>query len=139
MKIYNKKKFYFGLLWFALAISIMIPGLVNEDLNFDRIFGAACAGLVAINSLGRSLSKKMSREDRLDELDERNQLIGLKSKRKAFQIMQYTLLCVGLVFSILCGVYKDMVLGAVGITSAAIWNFSLVIELLTSAYYESKN
>jgi hypothetical protein len=66
-------------------------------------------------------------------------LIELKSKRKGFQLIQYTLLCVGFVFAILGGIYKDMILGAVGITSTIIWFFSLVIDWLTFVYYESKN
>ena len=139
MKIYNKKKFYFSLLWLAMGISIMILTLVNGDLNLDSVFSAACCCILGINGLVRSISQKMSREDKVEELDERNQLIELKSKRKGFQLIQYTLLCVGFVFAILGGIYKDMILGAVGITSTIIWFFSLVIDWLTFVYYESNN
>lgn len=139
MKIYNKKKFYFSLLWLAMGISIMILTLVNGDMNLDSVFSAACCCILGINGLGRSISQKMSREDKVEELDERNQLIELKSKRKGFQLIQYTLLCVGFVFAILGGIYKDMILGAVGITSTIIWVFSLVIDWLTFVYYDSKN
>ena len=104
MKIYNKKKFYFSLLWLAMGISVMIFTLVNGDLNFDSVFGAACCCILGINGLGRSISQKKSREDKVEELDERNQLIELKSKRKGFQLIQYTLLCVGFVFAILGGI-----------------------------------
>lgn len=139
MKIYNKKKFYFSLLWLAMGISVMIFTLVNGDLNFNSVFGAACCYILGINGLGRSISQKKSREDKVEELDERNQLIELKSKRKGFQLIQYTLLCVGFVFAILGGIYKDMILGTVGITSTIIWVFSLLIDWLTFVYYESKN
>ena len=139
MKIYNKKKFYFSLLWLAMGISIMILSLVNGDMNLDSVFSRACCCILGINGVRRSISQKMSREDKVEELDERNQLIELKSKRKGFQLIQYTLLCVGFVFAILGGIYKDMILGAVGITSTIIWVFSLVIDWLTFVYYESKN
>lgn len=139
MKIYNKKKFYFSLLWLTMGISVMIFTLVNGDLNFNSVFGVACCCILGINGLGRSISQKKSREDKVEELDERNQLIELKSKRKGFQLIQYTLLCVGFVFAILGGIYKDMILGTVGITSTIIWVFSLLIDWLTFVYYESKN
>ena len=139
MKIYNKKKFYFSLLWLAMGISVMIFTLVNGDLNFNSVFRAACCYILGINGLGRSISQKKSREDKVEELDERNQLIELKSKREGFQLIQYTLLCVGFVFAILGGIYKDMILGTVGITSTIIWVFSLLIDWLTFVYYESKN
>ena len=58
MKIYNKKKFYFSLLWLAMGISVMIFTLVNGDLNFNSVFRAACCYILGINGLGRSISQK---------------------------------------------------------------------------------
>lgn len=139
MKIYNKKQFYFSCLWLVMGISIIVLALVEGDLNFNSIFGAVCGGILGINGLGRSLSQKRSQENKVEELDERNRLIELKSKRKAFQIMQFTLLSIGLFFTILSGVYKDMVLGVVGIVGMGMWTFSLVLDWLTFAYYETKN
>lgn len=139
MKIYNKRKFFFSLFWLAIGISIVILALIQGDLKFNDIFTAGCCGILGINGLGRSLSQRMSQEDKVEELDERNQLIELKSKRKAFQLMQCVLFFAGFLFAVLGGVYKNMTLGAAGITGAAMWVFSLMLDWLTYAYYEMKN
>lgn len=139
MKIYNKRKFYFSLLWIVMAISLIVISLIQGNLDFKGIFAAACCSILGINGLGRSLSKKMSQEDKVEELDERNQLIELKSKRKAFQLMQCILFFIGVLFAILGGVYKSVPLGAVGVASAGMWTFSLVLDWLTYTYYEMKN
>lgn len=139
MKIYNKRKFYFSLFWLMVAISLIILSLIQKNLEFKDIFAAACCGVLGINGLGRSLSQKMSQEDRVEELDERNQLIELKSKRKAFQLMQCSLFFVGFLFAILGGVYESVPLSTVGITSAGMWIFSLMLDWLIYIYYEMKN
>lgn len=139
MNIYNKRKFYSSLGWLVLGTSLIVLSLVQKDLTFRDIFPAGCCAVLGINGLGRSLSRKMSQEDKVEELDERNQLIDLKSKRKAFQLMQYTLLFVGFGFAFLGGIYKNVTLGAVGVISAAIWVFSLMLDWLTYTYYEMKN
>ena len=139
MKVYNKRKLLLSALWIIVAISIIAISLVQGDLEFKGIFAAICCAILGINGLGRSISKKMSLEDKVEELDERNQLIELKSKRKAFQIIQYTLLITGFVFACLGGSYKSVLLGAVGVTSAGMWTLSLLLDWLTYTYYELKN
>lgn len=75
----------------------------------------------------------------MEEMDEHNRLIELKSKRKAFQLMQYTLFFAGILFACLGGVYKNEVLGTMGIASAGIWVLSLLLDWLTYSYYETKS
>lgn len=139
MKIYNKNKFYFSIFWLLMAVSIVAMSLIQSNLDFKGIFSSLCCGILGINGLGRSLSKKMSQEDKVEELDERNQLIELKSKRKAFQLMQCILLGIGIIFAIIGGIYKSVPLGAVGVISALMWTLTLLLDWLTYVYYEMKN
>ena len=139
MKIYNKRKFLFSTLWMIAAISIIAISLVQRDLEFRGIFTAICCAILGINGLGRSISRKMSLEDQVEELDERNQLIELKAKGKAFQIIQYTLLIAAIVFAGLGGAYKNITFGTVGVASAGIWIFALMLDWITYTYYEMKN
>jgi len=91
MKIYHKKNFTFGL------FSLFLGGL-NLALamlrGFDFKSGILIALLFAMGSAGlvRSLSQKYSREDRLEELDERNRLVKLKAQSQAYAICQFVFL-----------------------------------------------
>lgn len=91
MKIYHKKNFTFGM------FSLFLGGL-NLALAALRGFDLASGVLVALllvmggASLVRSLSQEYSREDRLEELDERNRLVKLKSQSQTYAICQFVYL-----------------------------------------------
>lgn len=79
MKIYNKKTFLFGVFAVALGALNVAADFVNKKWEVSGIVLAAALFFVGIGSLMRSLSQKMSREDKVEEADERNRLIALKS------------------------------------------------------------
>ena len=87
MKIYNKKTFAFGV--FSAAL-----GVLNAVTAALRGIDAAGVVLVAVllfvgaGAMMRGLSQKMAREDKLEERDERNRLVELKSKSAAFRLTQ---------------------------------------------------
>jgi len=91
MKIYHKKNFIFGL------FSLFLGGL-NLALAALRGFDIKSGVLVALllimggASLVRSLSPKYSREDRVEELDERNRLVKLRAQSQTYSICQFVYL-----------------------------------------------
>ena len=87
----------------------------------------------------RSLSRKYTREDKLDEMDERNQLIKLKSQSKSFQLTQsisFLLMLALLVMGKISG-YDGFISMGVGIAFA--FSISMLSEIFTFMYYEHKN
>jgi len=91
MKIYHKKNFTFGL------FSLFLGGL-NLALaalrGFDVKSGVLIALLLIMGGAGlvRSLSQKYSREDRMEELDERNRLVRLRAQSQTYAICQFVYL-----------------------------------------------
>ncbi len=91
MKIYHKKNFTFGL--FALFLAAL-----NLVLNLQQGFNWKDGALIALlcllgaASLIRSLSQKYSHTDKVEELDERNRLVKLKSRSQAYYISQFVFL-----------------------------------------------
>ena len=97
MKIYHKKNFTFGL--FALLLGAL--NLARSALQgFDRNDGVLVGLLLLLGgaSVVRSLSPRWSREDKVEERDERNQLVKLKSRSQAWGKIsrQETLIYMGL-------------------------------------------
>lgn len=138
MKIYSKKTFVFGL----SAVSL---GLVNAILawktGFDLSGGILVACLLAFggSAVFRSVSRKLSQADRLEELDERNQLIALKSKSRAFQLTQAVsfLLMLGLVVGGAASGERTLV-GA-GVCLALAWTVSMLAEVGAFCYFEDRD
>ena len=86
----------------------------------------------------RGLSQKMAREDKLEERDERNRLVKLKSKSAAFRLTQAV--CFGLMLPLLVAgkVTGTQALTAIGTGLAAALSASMLAELGAFYYYEKR-
>ena len=137
MKIYNKKTFAFGV--FSAAL-----GVLNAVTAALRGIDAAGVVLVAVllfvgaGAMMRGLSQKMAREDKLEERDERNRLVKLKSKSAAFRLTQAV--CFGLMLALLVAgkVTGTQALTAIGKGLAAALSASMLAELGAFYYYEKR-
>lgn len=66
--------------------------LLRQSFHPKSVLICTAALLLGLGLLFRSLSRQCARADRLEELDERNLLIQLRSKGLAFTIVQNALL-----------------------------------------------
>lgn len=135
MKIYNKKKFIGGIFFCVLGTLNLVAGLIHNLSVKDTVLILIlfCFG---VSGLLRSLSKQCSRQDRLEEKDERNQLVVVKSRAKAFQIMESYLVISGFLFTLFGVISNENVLSYIGIGLLFSWNLSITIEFFTSLYYD---
>ncbi len=78
MKIYDKKAFVYG-----IGLSLLDAGLVltaERPMGMKPLVLAVVCGVIGCCFLIGSLSRKIAREARLEEQDERNRLIALKAE-----------------------------------------------------------
>jgi len=139
MQIYNKKHFYSGVFMVALGTLNLVMDMVNHTIRIDGMVLIAALFLMGFSIVMRSMSEKMAKEDQLEESDERNQLIELKSKNKSFsltQILTFLFMLALLVAGKTSG-YKGLMAIAVGLAFA--FSISMFTEIFTYLYYESKN
>ncbi len=139
MKIYNKKVFASGVFMVALGVLNLMADGINHTVDANGLILAAALLLFGFGAIMRSLSKQMAKEDKLEQLDERNRLIDLKSKSRSFQLTQgiiFALMVILLVMGKLSG-YEGFV--AMGTGLAFAFAISMFTEVFTYAYYESKN
>lgn len=139
MKIYNKKVFASGIFMMALGLLNLITSIMRHDLDINSIILIVALFAMGFGSVIRSMSQRMAKEDKLEELDERNRLIELKSKSKSFrltQIISFALMLVLLVMGKVSG-YEGFITMGVGLAFA--FSISMFAEIFTYMYYESKN
>ena len=142
MKIYDNKKFWSGLGILAIGILFFFYDLSSPSANGFQAKWNLILGLIVmafgIADSARALSRKKTREARIEQMDERNQLVRLASKAKTLDIMQ-VLLFVVMVAS-LVGLKKTGYLPFAGMALAAGLFVVLVIfiELFVGMYYEEK-
>lgn len=119
-------------------------GVLNAVTAALRGIDAAGVVLVAVllfvgaGAMMRGLSQKMAREDKLEERDERNRLVELKSKNVAFRLTQAV--CFGLMLALLVAgkVTGTQALTAIGTGLAAALSASMLAELGAFYYYEKR-
>lgn len=138
MKIYNKKSFAEGIFILALGTLLLIMDCINHTFEVKGAVLIFALYFFGGGLLVRSLSRKLTREDRMDQMDERNQLIEWKSKRKAFQLTQilsFVLMLVLLVIGKISGT-ESLIAIAVGLAFSFV--ISMFTEIFSFIYYESK-
>ncbi|MBM6855401.1 hypothetical protein H6B11_14805 [Mediterraneibacter glycyrrhizinilyticus] len=139
MKIYNKKVFASGVFMMALGLLNLITSIMRQDLDINSTILIVALFVLGFGSIMRSISQRMAKEDKLEELDERNRLIALKSKSKSFQLTQiisFMLMLALLVMGKVSG-YEGVI--AIGVGLAFAFAISMLAEIFTYMYYESKN
>ena len=139
MKIYNKRSFAEGIIMLALGSLNLTMDLINHTVELKGTVLVIALYLLGGGLIIRSLSRKFTKEDRVEEMDERNRLIELKSKSQAFRITQIISFFMMLLFLVLGKIADSDGLIAVGIGLAAAFSISMVTEIFTYTYCESKN
>lgn len=122
----------------ALGLLLLITSIVRQDLDTNSIILIVALFAFGFGSIMRSISQRMAKEDKLEELDERNRLIALKSKSKSFQLTQiisFVLMLALLVMGKVSG-YEGFI--AMGVGLAFAFTISMFAEFFTYMYYESK-
>ena len=137
MKIYNKKTFAFGVFSAALGVLNAVTAALR-GIDAAGIVLVAVLLFVGAGAMMRGLSQKMAREDKLEERDERNRLVKLKSKSAAFRLTRAV--CFGLMLPLLVAgkVTGTQALTAIGTGLAAARSASMVAELDAFYYYEKR-
>ena len=138
MKAYNKKTFAFGVFSTALGVLNAVTAALRGADAGDIVL-IACLLFFGIGAMLRGTSKRLAREDRLEELDERNRLVELKSKSAAFRLTQAV--CFGLMLALLVAgkVSGTQALIAIGVGLAFALSISMLAELGDYFYCEKRN
>ena len=139
MKIYNKKGFASGIFMAALGLLNLITSIMRKALDINSIILIAALFVLGFGSIMRSMSQRMTKEDKLEEMDERNRLITLKSKSKSFQLTQMISFILMLVLLVMGKVFDYEGFIAMGVGLAFAFTISMFAEIFTYMYYESKN
>lgn len=139
MKIYNSKAFASGVFLIVLVTLSLAGSIISNRIEGKGVILAAVLFLFGIDTIVRSLSKKKTKEDRMDELDERNRFIELKTQSRSFQLTKKISLVFMLVLIAMGKVsgYEGFIIMGVGMSFS--WTISMFTEIFTSLYYEAKN
>ena len=143
-KIYNKKGFKSGV--FLLLISLVSTVLFLKNLSemntlklVKELILMIVTYFIGATSLIRSLNEKYSKEDEIEENDERNKFNTLKSESKAFRISFNACIIFNILFVVLYIMTRIEGLLYAFIGLGLLSTFMLITIIVLSIYYNQKN
>lgn len=139
MKICHKKNFWAGVGMLALGILNLATALWRGQMEWSDWVLVLALVFLGGSSLLRSLSPKLARQDKIEEQDERNVLVQLKTRTSAFRWTR--LVSFGLMLSLLIAgaVTGERLLLAVAVGLAFALTVSFFAEFFAALYHESRN
>lgn len=139
MKIYHKKNFWAGVGMLALGILNLATALWRGQMEWSDWVLVLALVLLGGSSLLRSLSPKLARQDKIEEQDERNVLVQLKTRTSAFRWTRLVSFGLMLLLLIAGAVTGERLLLAVAVGLAFALTISLFAEFFAALYHESRN
>lgn len=95
MTIYNKSGFVWGIIWTILGVArLALLVIVPEDSTAQLIKGLVLGIFMLILGMTmfrRAFSKQATREDRIEQRDERNKLVTLKAQARTSTVLLWTI------------------------------------------------
>lgn len=142
MKLYNKKGLVFGLFWTILGVSALVLELVRPSGNtavFIRdIVLFSLLILFGVRQVVRAFSKAATREDMVEERDERSRFIKLKTGSTMFKVAEVLLFIWTIGSMIGYGFTQDTMWVMAVIVAGFTLGLLFIIELFVGIHYENK-
>ena len=95
MTIYNKSGFVWGIIWTILGVArLAFLVIVPEDSTAQLIKGLGLGIfmlILGVTMFRRAFSKQATREDRIEQRDERNKLVTLKAQARTSTVLLWTI------------------------------------------------
>lgn len=95
MTIYNKSGFVWGIIWTILGVAwLALLVIVPEDSTAQLIKGLVLGIfmlILGVTMFRRAFSKQATREDRIEQRDERNKLVTLKAQARTSTVLLWTI------------------------------------------------
>lgn len=140
MKIYNKEKFADGCFFLVLGAALAGAIIWKREIDGKSVVLALIALVIGADALVRSLSRRLSYQDKVEALDERNIQVELRARSRTLSLLRGTLMAV-LILSLIGALANpegELVYGGMMVVSGVLYTLSLFIELACSFYYEGR-
>lgn len=137
MKIYNKKKFADGCFFLVLGAALAGAMIWKREIDGKSVVLALIALVIGADALVRSLSRRLSYQDKVEALDERNIQVELRARSRTLSLLRGTLMAV-LILSLIGALANPEGDGGMMVVSGVLYTLSLFIELACSFYYEGR-
>ena len=134
MKYYDKKRAAHG--WWSIGLGVLWIAVAAQE--YEIWFNWIVSGIFIVGGiwdLVRARTKKLTEEERIELTDERNQMLLLQTKSRAYDIMNVLDVVLMMIFIVL-GKYWDIsAISFVGIGIGIVGVVTSLAQSITYSYY----
>lgn len=140
LKLYNRKGFLIGLLWTAAGLFCLCRDIADPaDLPAQQVKSVLLALLclaIGLTRLARAFSKAATRADRIEEMDERNRLVKLRTDALTLRVLGYLQLAGTLIGILGFAFTENIVFGCLFLFAGLSVTTTAVIAVMAAFWYE---
>ena len=142
MKIYNKKGLLWGIVWTAAGAFCLYRDVADASSFLPQQIKSVVLSLimlaVGVTGFVRAFSKRASREDKVEEQDERSRLVRLKTAARTLSILMWVQLG-AMVLGLLAYVFtENLVWGCLFLFSGLTITLETIVSIAAAVYYERR-
>jgi len=135
MKIYNRRKFALGVAFLLLGLSLLRVGFL-KGFDVKQVILTILLPLIGASEIFSSVNRGAAKQEKIGANDERNHLIKLTSKSRAFDLTQMIIIVLMFLFLIMGKQSGEQNFIAMGVTFAFAYSISMLSEIFSGIYYD---
>ncbi len=135
MKYYDKKRAAHG--WWNIGLGVL--WIVVAAQEYENWFNWIVLGSLIVGGiwdLVRARTKKLTEEERIELTDERNQMLLLQTKSRAYDIMNVIYIICMIAFLLVAQIFHVQVMLVLSAGFSVLYAISGLVNVIVSSYYD---
>ena len=135
MKYYDKKRAVHG--WWSIGLGVLWIAVAAQE--YEIWFNWIVSGIFIVGGiwdLVRARTRKLTEEERIELTDERNQMLLLQTKSRAYDIMNVIYIICMIAFLLVAQIFHVQVMLVLSAGFRVLYSTSGLVNLIVSSYYD---
>lgn len=135
MKYYDKKRAAHG--WWRIGLGVLWIAVAAQE--YEIWFNWIVSGIFIVGGiwdLVRARTRKLTEEERIELTDERNQMLLLQTKSRAYDIMNVIYIICMIAFLLVAQIFHVQVMLVLSAGFSVLYSTSGLVNLIVSSYYD---
>ena len=135
MKYYDKKRAAHG--WWNIGLGVL--WIVVAAQEYENWFNWIVSGSLIVGGiwdLVRARTRRLTEEERIELTDERNQMLLLQTKSRAYDIMNVIYIICMIAFLLVAQIFHVQVMLVLSAGFSVLYGISGLVNVIVSSYYD---
>ena len=135
MKYYDKKRAAHG--WWNIGLGVLWIAVAAHE--YENWFNWIVSGILIVGGIWdliRARTRKLTEEERIELTDERNQMLLLQTKSRAYDIMNVIYIICMIAFLLAAQIFHVQVMLVLSAGFSVLYGISGLVNVIVSSYYD---